>query len=205
MKPYPSIPSWSRAGGTPVCVFDKLDGSNVKAEVTRKGKIEKFGKRDGLLDEQTPYLIQAAALIPEKYGEDLCRLVHDQRWERATFYFEFWGPRSAFGWHADEPHTVTLFDCAPDKRGLLEPREFLKLCGNMDHAKLLHVGNFTHDVAEAVSNSTLDGMTCEGVVAKGSADRKTGMPLMFKWKSLRWLTMLRERCGDNLALYNKLS
>lgn len=205
MKSYPSIPSWSRAGGTPVYVFDKLDGSNVRCEVTRKGKIEKFGKKDGLLDEQTPHLIQAATLIPEKYGEDLCRLVRDQRWEMATFYFEFWGPSSEFGWHADEPHTVTLFDCAPYKKGFLEPREFLKLCGHVDHARLLHVGNFTHEVAESVSNGTLDGMTFEGIVAKGAFDRKTGMPLMFKWKNLAWLKRLREKCGDNLALYNKLA
>ena len=84
MKGYPSIPSWSRAGGTPVYVFDKLDGSNVRCEVTRKGVISKFGKRDGLLDEQTPHLIQAATLIPEKYGEDLCRLRRGRRlrWTR---------------------------------------------------------------------------------------------------------------------------
>lgn len=211
MKSYPSIPSWSRVGGTPVYVFGKLDGSNVRCEVTRKGKIEKFGKRDGLLDEQTPHLIQAATLIPEKYGEQLCRLVRDQRWELATFFFEFWGPSSSFGWHADEEHTVTLFDVAPHKKGFLEPRDFIKLCGHMDHARLLHVGNFTHDIAEAVSNGTLEGMAPlsgmvpEGVVCKGAFDRKTGMPLAFKWKTWAWLQKLKDRCGDNLALYNKLA
>ena len=194
MKSYPSIPSWTRTSIGPVYVFDKLDGSCVRAEVDRKGRITKFGKREGLLDDQTPHLMQAATLIPEKYGEGLARLVRDQQWERATFYFEFWGPSSFAGWHADEPHTVTLFDVAPHKRGFLEPREFLKLCGHLDHAKLLHVGNFTHEVAEAVTNSTLEGMTLEGVVAKGSLDRKTGMPLMFKWKSLAWLKRLRDRC-----------
>lgn len=205
MKAYPSIPSWSRVSGTPVYVFDKLDGSNVRCEITRKGKIDKFGKREGLLDEQTPFLIQAVQLIHEKYGTDLARLVHDQQWEKATAYFEFWGPSSEFGWHADEPHTVTLFDLAPYKHGFLEPREFLRLCGHMDHARLLHMGNFTHEIAEAVSNSTLEGMTFEGVVAKGALDRKTGMPLMFKWKSLAWLRKLKDRCGDNEALFCKLS
>lgn len=200
MKDYPSIPSWARVGGTPVYVFTKYDGSNVRCEVDRKGNITKFGKRNGLLDDQTPHLIKAATLIPEKYGDDICRLVRDQRWERATFYFEFWGRNSFAGYHADEEHTVTLFDVAPHKKGFLEPKEFLKLCGRMDHARLLHQGNFTHEVAEAVSNGTLEGMAPlegmvpEGIVAKGALDRKTGMPLMFKWKAIPWLELLRKRC-----------
>lgn len=204
MKEYPSIPSWSRAGGIPVYVFDKLDGSSTRAEVDRKGNITKLGKRYGLLDDQTPYLGEARSLIPEKYGDQMGRLVRDQRWEGATFYFEFTGPSSFAGWHANEPHMVTLFDVAPHKKGFLEPREFLKLCGHMDHAKLLHQGNFTSDIADAVTNSTLEGMTLEGIVAKGSFDRKTGMPLMFKWKSLAWLRKLKDRCAGDEKLFNSL-
>lgn len=180
MKPYPSIPRWSQASGTSVYVFDKLDGSNVRAEFNRKGSITKFGKREGLLDDQTPFLREAESLIADKYGEQLGKIVRDNRWERTTCYFEFYGPNSFAGTHYDEEHTVTLFDVATFKNGFLEPREFLKLFGHMDYAKLLHHGNFTHELAEAISERTLDGMTFEGVIAKGSLDRKIGRPLMFK-------------------------
>ena len=133
--------------------------------------------------------------------EALGKLVRDQRWERATFYFEFHGPNSFAGWHLPEPHTVTLFDVAPHKKGFLEPREFLRLCGHLDHAQLLHQGNFTRDIADGVSNGTLEGMTFEGVVCKGSWDRKSGMPLMFKWKNLAWQAKLRGICLSD-AEYN---
>jgi hypothetical protein len=191
--------------GLPVYVFDKLDGSNVRVEVDRKGRLTKFGKREGLLDDQTPFLREAETLIPQKYGDDLGRIVRDERWERATFYFEFWGPGSFAGWHADEPHTVTLFDVAPHKKGFLEPREFLKVCGHLDHAKLLHQGNFTKDIADAISEGTLPEMTFEGVVAKGQWDRKRGMPLMFKWKNLAWFDKLRNRCNGDEKLFESLA
>lgn len=196
MKSYPHLPGWSGVGGLPVYVFDKLDGSNVRVEVDRKGNLTKYGKRDGLLDDLTPFLKEAETLIPDKYGDAIARIVRDQRWERATFYFEFHGPSSFAGWHAAEQHTVTLFDVAPHKKGFLEPREFLRLCGHLDHARLLHQGNFTKDIADSVSNGTLEGMTFEGVVCKGAWDRKLGMPLMFKWKSWAWLNRLRGVCKD---------
>lgn len=205
MKSYPHLPGWTGVGGIPVYVFDKLDGSNVRVEVDRKGNLTKFGKREGLLDDATPHLREAEKLIPEKYGEAFGRLVRDQRWERATFYMEFYGPSSFAGWHTAEQHTVTLFDVAPHKKGFLEPREFLRLCGHLDHAKLLHQGNFTKDIADSISNGTLDGMTFEGVVAKGAWDRKAGMPLMFKWKNVAWFERLRHRCGGDEALFNKLA
>lgn len=205
MKSYPHLPGWTGVGGIPVYVFDKLDGSNVRVEVDRKGNLTKFGKREGLLDDQTPHLREAETLIPEKYGDALGRIVKDNRWEKATFYFEFWGPSSSFGWHAAEPHTVTLFDVAPHKKGFLEPRDFLKLCGHLDHAKLLHVGNFTKDIADSISNGTLEGMTFEGVVAKGAWDKKKGMPLMFKWKNIEWFRRLHDHCKGDETLFNKLA
>lgn len=206
MKPYPSIPSWSQKSGLPVYTFDKCDGSSVRCEVDRKGVMSKFGKRHGLLDDQTPFLREAEVLIPETYGDLLGRMVKDQRWESATFYFEFFGATSFAGTHYDEPHQVVLFDIAPHKKGIIEPREFLKLCGDtVPHAALLHQGNFTQDIAQQVSNGTLEGMTFEGVVCKGSYDRKLGMPMMFKWKNIRWLEKLKGICGSDDKMFQALS
>ena len=205
MKSYPHLPGWSQVGGIPCYVFDKLDGSNVRCEADKKGNLTKFGKRDGLLDDQTPFLREAETLIPQKYGDDFGRIVRDKRWEKATFYLEFWGPGSFAGTHVAEAHTVTLFDVAPHKQGFLEPRDFLRTCDQLDHARLLHQGNFTFDLAEQVSNGTLEGMTFEGVVAKGAWDRKAGMPLMFKWKSLAWIERLRGYCRGNEKLFHTLA
>lgn len=207
---YPHLPSWSRVGGIPCYVFDKLDGSNVAAVVNRKGDYLKFFKREGLLDDTVPHLNEARTLIPEKYGDAPGRMVKDYRHDTMVFYFEFHGPKSFAGWHAAEPHTVTLFDIAVSRKSgtaILEPNEYLRACRKyeFDHAALLHQGNFTSDVAEAVSNGTLEGMTLEGVVAKGSWDEKQGRPMMFKWKNLAWLKLLKAHCGDDEKLFEKLA
>lgn len=204
MTPYPHLPGWSRVSGLPCYVFDKLDGSNVSCLTDRKGNL-RFYKRGTLLDDSTPFLAEARTLIPAKYGESMARLLRDQRWDRATFFFEFYGPTSSFGWHAAEPHTVTLFDIHVERKGFLEPKEFVKLCRGVETAPLLHVGNFTKDIADAVSNGTLEGMTFEGVVCKGAWDKKLQMPRMFKWKNLAWLKALREKCGDDEKLFESLA
>lgn len=203
MITYPHTEGWSRTSGIPCYVFDKLDGSNVSSLIDRKGNF-RFYKRGGLLDDSTPFLKEAETLIPEKYGETMRKMLKDQRWDRATFFFEFLGPDSSFGWHAAEPHTVTLFDIHVERQGFLEPKDFVKLCRGVDTARLLHVGNFTKDIADAVSNGTLDGMTFEGVVCKGTWDKQRQMPRMFKWKNLAWLKKLRDRCGDDKKLYESL-
>jgi len=47
-------------------------------------------------------------------------------------------------------------------------------------------------------------MTSEGVVFKAKHDKKTQQPIMFKLKTQAWYDRLRDFCGDDLALYEKL-
>lgn len=203
MKPYPSIPGGVRHG-VPVYVFDKLDGSNIRVEWTRKRGFWKFGRRNGLIDDTNPWLPEAPALFMAKYADDLYRIFREQRWEQATAFMEFWGPSSFAGNHEEETHDVTLFDVSVHRKGFLEPRMFLRLFGDLDHPRLLHHGNFTCDMQEQVAAGTLDGVTFEGVVAKGAWDRKAGRPLMFKWKSQAWINKLRAYCGENDELFQRL-
>ena len=206
MKPYPSIEG-RPPQGTPFYVFDKLDGSNVRAEWTRKRGFHKFGKRNGLLDpgyDTTPFLAEAPGLIMSNHADALAAVAKSQRWDKATFFFEFYGPNSFAGFHADEPHTVTLLDVAVHRKGFMEPRDFLKLFGDVDTPRLLHRGNFTKELAEAVASGTLEGMTFEGVVCKGAWDKKKGRPAMWKWKNLAWFQRLREKCGSDTALFEHL-
>jgi len=202
MTEYPTI-DWRVSYLSSCFVFDKYDGSLVRAEWTRKRGFSKFGRRNGLLDHSTPVLLEAPDLILEKYGDDLARAFRKLRWNKATAFLEFCGPGSFCGVHLDEPHTVTLFDIAADKKGILEPKVFVKQFGHLDHATLLHRGAFNRSLEEQVRSGTLPGMTFEGVVVKGGYKRP-GQPWMFKVKNGAWLERLRARCGEDTAMFEKL-
>jgi hypothetical protein len=205
MKSYPQISAGVRKG-VPVVVFDKLDGSNIRVEWSKKRGFYKFGRRNGLLDDSNPILRdEAPGLILDLYGDDLARVFHVEHWQRVIAFFEFHGPNSFAGNHEEEPHTVTLIDVSVHRKGILEPRKFLKLFGDLPAGvpRVLHEGNFTDGLKEEVQEGTLDGMTFEGVVAKGR-NVSPGRPLMFKWKSFAWLRRLKEYCGDNMELFNRM-
>lgn len=203
MKQYPSIDR--PPSNVPVYAFDKLDGSNIRAEWTRKRGFWKFGTRKRLLGEDDALLGKARTLVLEKYEDDLARIFRAQRWQKAVAFFEYYGPRSFAGNHdPDDEHTVKLFDVAGDKKGLLEPRPFLKLFGDLDHATLLYRGNANQNLIEAVRSGELEGMTFEGVVCKGSYV-SPGLPLMFKLKSQAWYDRLKSYCGGDDQMFNNLA
>ena len=204
MKEYPPIEKLTRPGA-PVYGFAKLDGSNLRAEWDRKKGFWKFGRRHGLLDDSNAHLAQADKLILAKYGDDLCRIFRDERWIEATAFFEFWGEQSFAGNHVvgDETQTVTLIDVSVHKKGLLEPRDFVKTFKSVDTARLVFHGNFNADVEREIRGGTLEGMTFEGVVFKGPYV-SPGRPLMFKVKSDAWKAKLKDYCKGDEALYERL-
>lgn len=199
MKRYPSIPSFGEIGrdfykGMTIFAFDKLDGSNIGAEWTRKKGFWKFSKRNALLSDEHPVIHNAQQLFLDKYSEDLDKIFRKQRWEKATAFFEFYGPSSFAGNHdIRDQHSVTLFDV--HMRDVLPPREFLKLFGHLDTPALLHEGHVNHEFADKVMNGELKGMTFEGVVCKG-ANKKKGL-VMFKIKSRAWVDQVRSMYRDN--------
>ena len=204
VKTYPSI-SYATECHLPIVAFDKLDGSNIRAEWTSKKGWHKFGTRNRLVDATDPLFGQAPKLIVDKYGDDLAKSLKDHGFDRAMCFFEFWGPRSFAGMHdLSDDLTVTLFDVAPFNQGILEPERFLKVAGHLDHARILFQGPCTEDFIEQVRSGTLPGMTFEGVVCKAKNDKKTKMPVMFKQKSRAWLDKLGTYCGDNKDLYHAL-
>jgi hypothetical protein len=202
VKSYPHI-EYAEDCPLPIHAFDKLDGSNIRAEWSLKRGWYKFGSRAGLLPETNPILGKASDLVLSKYGDELGKSLKGARFESAVCFFEYWGPNSFAGLHQDEEHTVTLFDVAPYRQEILPPKEFLRLFGHLDTPRLLYVGPVTHEFIGSVRDSTLEGMTFEGVVCK-AADKKTKTPIMFKQKSRAWLDKLRVRCGDNRALFERL-
>ena len=210
MKTYPSIQfsaglHQAQMQEMHFYVFDKLDGSNLRAEWTRKNGFSKFGTRRRLLDDSDPILGSGVKLILDKYGDDLSRIFREQRWNQATAYFEFYGPQSFVGQHApDDEHTVTLIDVNVHKKGLVMPNSFVKLFRDVELPNIVHQGPIDEDFIMRVIDGEIEGVTFEGVVAKASPLNKTPSPVMFKIKTREWLDRLRGFCKEDKALFDKL-
>jgi len=110
-----------------IYAFDKLDGSNIRAEWSKKRGFWKFGTKTRLVDSTDSIFGKAPDLILNKYGDELGRILHKNNWDRSICFFEFYGENSAFGIHKDEEHAVTLLDINVYKKGILSPKEFINL------------------------------------------------------------------------------
>ena len=203
MKQYLSITKEIRRN-IPIYAFDKLDGSNIRAEWSRKNGFYKFGSRKVLIDKSHP-MGEAEKLIKEKYEDDLSKIFVKNKMDKVVCFFEYYGDNSFAGQHIDEEHTVTLLDINVYKKGILPPVDFLKMVGDLDIPSVLYYGNANKDLELSVKSSSLEGMTFEGIVCKAKNPKRTPLPLMFKIKSDAWHKALHEYCAGNNELYATLS
>lgn len=201
MKSYPTI--GTKFERTKVVTFDKLDGSNIRAEWSRKQGFYKFGSRTKLIDNKHPILGQSVDLIMENYQEQMASIFSKKKWERAVAFFEFYGENSFAGSHEDEEHKVTLIDVDVYKRGMIDPEYFVELFEEVGIPKVLYKGILTEELVTSVKSGTLDGMTFEGVVCK-YLRKKNNVVKMFKIKNRKWLDKLKEKCDGNNALFRRL-
>lgn len=202
MKTYPSIDATIRGGQ--YYVFDKLDGSNIRAEWSKKQQFYKFGTRRRLLDPNE-YPFGAAVPLIMELEQMVSDIAKKNRIDRMTLFFEFHGPNSFAGYHHDEDEKrVDLIDVSVYKHGILEPKEFLNVFGKLPHAELLYHGNVNDDLVRQVREGTLPGMTFEGIIAKAKNKRKPGLPQMFKVKNIAWYLALKDLCKDDEELFEKL-
>jgi len=199
MKSYPSI--GTKFERTKVVAFDKLDGSNIRAEWSRKKGFYKFGSRNRLIDKNQPILGESIDLIVENYGEQLGSIFSAKKWERAVAFFEFYGENSFAGSHEDEEHKVTLIDVNVYKRGMIEPNHFIELFEEIGIPKVLFRGVLDEQMVTEVKNGTLEDMTFEGVVCKYQGKNNVKM---FKVKSRKWIDRLKVTCDGNDALFRRL-
>jgi hypothetical protein len=196
VKTYPSIP---RSTGQDfqefdAYVFDKLDGSNLRFEWARKSGWYKYGTRTRLFDETDEVFGGAPALFQKTLAEPLEKIARDQRWERMIVFAEFWGPNSLGGLHepADEKR-LTLFDVNPHKKGILGPREFLKLFSHLDTPAFLGTHRWTRGFVDQVRKGEMSGITDEGVVGKAGEGHKL---VMAKAKTQAWIDKILARYGE---------
>lgn len=191
MKSYPSIPGFmslkaKKRHGLTLYTFDKADGSNLRFEWSKKRGWYKFGTRRRLFDETDSYFGEAIPLFMSTHAEWAEKQFVDNRYERAVLFCEFWGHKSFAGNHVQgDEKFLTPFDVDVYKRGLLPPKEFLKLFGHDIGPKYLGLITWDSAFLRKVTELTPDegSMQAEGVVGKTTQGK---LIKMYKFKSQWW-------------------
>ena len=194
MKSYPSI---KRATGNSfreikLYTFDKIDGSNLRFEWSKKRGWYKFGIRKRLFDETDITFGEAIPLFMETLADPLCSIAKKARWESVVVFCEFWGEKSFAGLHEPKDNKkLTVIDVAPYKQGILPPKEFLNLFGEYG-PKYFGIINWTRGFVKEVRNGNLD-TTFEGVVGKNIDGNKI---VMYKAKTQKWIDAVLQLYGQ---------
>jgi len=195
MKTYPTIPKKPKPGGrTHFYVFDKLDGSNIRAEWSKKRGFYKFGSRKRLLGTDQGALAKAQSLA-EAQEEKFREVFEGMKYERVVCFFEFYGPNSFAGNHVKgDAHRLTLIDIDVHKQGLIDPDMFLAMfsTSDIDTADILYYGKIDEAILTEIRSGILAGMSFEGVVCKSPRQKKWEKPAMFKVKNLAWIKKVKE-------------
>lgn len=208
MKKYPKIDYYNKGIiGSPVIGFDKLDGSNIRLEWSRKRGFYKFGTRNEMIDINQPVFGKAITLFLEKYGEDLPRVFSDKykKVDNFVVFAEYVGPNSFAGWHdPNDIMDIILFDVNQYKKGFISPFEFLDNFGHLSIPKIIYEGKYTEQLILDVRNNIycLD----EGIIAKGITFTKKEGEILWqvKVKTNEWLRKVREKLGEK-ALADELN
>lgn len=195
MKLYPSI---SRSTGQQfqefdAYVFDKVDGSNLRFEWSRKRGFYKYGTRQRLFDESDEVFGEAVKLFKDTLDDPLSKVAKKQGWDGLTAFAEFWGPGSFAGEHVPgEPKKLTLFDANPYKKGILGPKPFLDLFGHLEIPRFLGKMRWTRGFVERVRLGQVENITFEGVVGKAGEGHDL---VMAKAKTQVWIDKVLEKFG----------
>lgn len=193
MKQYPSIDGVPRYG--PCYVFPKYDGSNIRAEWTKKRGFDKFGSRKVLIGPDSMFA-EAISLI-EAQEDAFASVCSRQRWDRVTCFFEFYGRESFAGLHVDgDPKVTTLIDVDVYRRGQIDPRDFIDIFGAFAYSAPCIATSFHKESQQGVRDGVFEGQTFEGVVCKVPSKRKWTPPYMYKMKSAAWIERVKARYGE---------
>lgn len=212
MKTYWSIDGPNKAPRQPCIAFVKYDGSNIRAEWSRKKGWVKFGTRRRLFDESDEIFGAAKPLFLNKYADDLAAVFKKDKQFRGvqtvTVFGEFFGQQSFAGAHKpnDKEKNIVLFDVNLLKKGLLSPKEFLDKFGHLNVAEVVYRGNLNTEFIESVRNSTIDveskydikTVVPEGVICKGGSGHNLWM---CKIKTNEYLQKLKEEYEEDWTKY----
>jgi hypothetical protein len=203
MKQYPKINYLENDHfGETVWTFDKLDGSNIRAEFSRKSGWYKFGTRSNMIDSKDPNFGNAIPIFMEKYATDL-ENVFKRKYsnvESVVVFCEYLGENSFAGQHVEsDKKDVILFDVNLYKKGFISPKDFIDNFGHLDTPKLIYKGEYNDDLIKNVKDNTL-GLN-EGVVIKGVRKTKGDQIVwMTKIKCNSWLEKVKDLYGEKYFL-----
>jgi hypothetical protein len=199
MQQYPSIPGASKSPIGEYCIaFYKYDGSNLRWEWSPKRGWNKFGTRRHLFDAATPIYNQAIPIFMDHLADEIVyrtrQLVKNP--ERITAFTEFFGPNSFAGAHEiDDPKELRLFDVFLFKKGLVPPKQFVKVYGDMPQAaEVIYEGNLSRQFVMDVREGKYP--VIEGVIAKGD-------DFMVKIKTKAYFDRLFNQFGDDWEKYSE--
>ena len=192
MKAYPSIPRDFREFDA--YVFDKLDGSNIRCEWSRKQKWHKFGTRTQMIDQSSDKYGSAIPLFLSSIAEGVEKAAVDNRWDSVVAFSEFFGQSSIAGMHKeDEDKQIVLFDVSVYKYGILGPKLFLKYFGenpNIPTPNFIGQHKWNRSFINQVFKNEVEGVTFEGVVGK-AGDGKNHNLIMRKAKTNNWIEKVK--------------
>lgn len=210
MKEYPSIERVRKADGRHCFAFYKYDGSNIRAEWSRKTGWYKFGSRQRLLYQNE--LAEAKDIFMRDYAEPLEKALLDYKDFHkpisALAFLEFFGPHSFAGKHdcktlhveSNEPKQLVLFDVNIFKKGICGPRTFLDAFGHLKVPEVIYKGPLDEAFVEEVREGRYP--VKEGVVCKGG-DGFDHSLWMHKIKTYAYLEELKRRFGPDWEKYGE--
>lgn len=206
MKSYPSLNYFGDYWGINVYAFDKLDGSNLRFEYSRKKGFYKFGTRNTMIDEKSEQFGKAIPIFLNKYADDLDNIFRSKEYRNDLSFVcfgEFLGEHSEYGQHlTDDKFDVVLFDVNVYKKGFVKPKEFVENFGHLHIPRLVYQGNLNKEFIEDVKQNKFD--LKEGVIAKGVVGTKKSEQVYYcKIKTNNWLENLKSRYGEK-ALQEEL-
>lgn len=188
MKTYPHIIGSSKAPRQPCYAFYKYDGSNMRFEWTRKNGWWKFGCKNHLIDENDLQFPDVKSMFLNLYANHIEEYMFSyygkKKLDKVTVFMEYAGENSFAGRHMpDEDKYLYLIDFNIHRKGIIGPKEFLKVFGDFFYtAPLVYEGNLTKQFIKDVRESKYP--TNEGVVCKGGSGHKLWMCKIKTWEYL---------------------
>lgn len=184
--------------------FNKIDGSNFRAEWNRKLSkknestygFAKFGTRNELINSASPFR-EAIEIFMKKYSAPLDKIFREsilfREDEKISVYAEFFGENSFAGQHVwSEPHDVVIFDMFVYKKDFVKMGTFENLFEHLGIPKIITRGVLDEDMIQNVVENLYE--LKEGIVFKGVIDKKVWMA---KVKTQEWLDKVRALYGIN--------
>lgn len=206
MKQYPRIDYYNQGiFGDHIFAFDKLDGSNIRAEWNHKRGWYKFGTRKNMIDENDIQFGEAVTLFKNKYGDSLAKVFRDDKSyknvESFVVFSEYVGENSFAGIHqTSDVKDIILFDVNQYKHGFVTPKNFIEDFGHLHIPDIIYDGIYTNEFVQRI-RSNEDNLK-EGVIVKGviKEKRKSDEVWMVKVKTLEWLNKVKSRYGERALL-----